>query len=118
MLLDGREYTHPEYPFGNFMAPTILEIPINQRDTFSVYFEELFGPVLTIIKASTYEQALKIVNTNRWGNGTAIFTTNGYYQRDFATKAAPGQVGVNVPIPVPLPMFSFTGNKGECVYFE
>ncbi len=92
------------------MGPTILETNDLNND---IYKEELFGPVLTIIKADTFEKALEIINSNSYGNGASIFTSSGHYARAFQNKAEPGQIGINVAIPVPLPMFSFTGNKNS-----
>lgn len=73
--------------------------------------EEIFGPVLVVIKADTLDDAIDIINENRYGNGTAIFTQSGATARKFETNVNVGQIGINVPIPVPLPMFSWSGNK-------
>lgn len=75
------------------------------------YKTEIFGPVLTVISVDTLDEAIALVNANEYGNGVAIFTTNGGTATHFQNNIEAGQVGVNVPIPVPLPMFSFTGNK-------
>uniref|UniRef100_A0A8C5K259 methylmalonate-semialdehyde dehydrogenase (CoA acylating) n=1 Tax=Jaculus jaculus TaxID=51337 RepID=A0A8C5K259_JACJA len=77
------------------------------------YKEEIFGPVLVVLEAETLDEAIKIVNDNPYGNGTAIFTTNGATARKYSHMVDVGQVGVNVPIPVPLPMFSFTGSRSS-----
>jgi malonate-semialdehyde dehydrogenase (acetylating) / methylmalonate-semialdehyde dehydrogenase len=77
------------------------------------YTEEIFGPVLSCVFADTTDEAIDIINKNPYGNGTAVFTTNGATARAFVNRIEAGQIGVNVPIPVPLPMFSFTGNKGS-----
>jgi malonate-semialdehyde dehydrogenase (acetylating)/methylmalonate-semialdehyde dehydrogenase len=77
------------------------------------YREEIFGPVLTVISADTLDDALDIINANRYGNGAAIFTQSGATARKFETEVNVGQIGVNVPIPVPLPMFAWSGNKGS-----
>lgn len=77
------------------------------------YTEEIFGPVLVSMEVPTLDDAIKIVNANPYGNGTAIFTTNGATARKYTMECDVGQVGVNVPIPVPLPMFSFTGSRGS-----
>jgi len=113
VLLDGRNYKHPEYPNGNFFGPTVVEVPVDSRNDIPAYSVELFGPVLTVVRVKTYDEAIKLINENKWGNGASIFTRSGFYARDFADRAEPGQIGINVPIPVPLPMFSFTGNKGN-----
>lgn len=77
------------------------------------YKEEIFGPVLVCLNVDTLDDAIKLINANPYGNGTAIFTTNGATARKFTQEIDVGQVGVNVPIPVPLPMFSFTGSRGS-----
>jgi malonate-semialdehyde dehydrogenase (acetylating) / methylmalonate-semialdehyde dehydrogenase len=77
------------------------------------YQEEIFGPVLVCLEASTLEDAIDLVNRNRYGNGVAIFTNSGSTAARFQRDIEAGQVGINVPIPVPLPMFSFTGNKAS-----
>lgn len=76
-----------------------------------MHSEEIFGPVLIVVKADTLDDALAIINANPYGNGTAIFTKNGAAARKFEREVEVGQVGINVPIPVPLPMFSWSGNK-------
>ncbi|CAD7959154.1 unnamed protein product [Amoebophrya sp. A25] len=78
-----------------------------------IYQQEIFGPVLCIIEVDTYEEALQISNSNKYGNGCAVFTQSGAAARKYVQEIEAGQVGVNLPIPVPLPMFSFTGNKGS-----
>ncbi|KZP02465.1 Aldedh-domain-containing protein [Athelia psychrophila] len=75
------------------------------------YKEEIFGPVLTVIEADTLDDALEIINANKYGNGTAIFTQSGATARKFESEVEVGQIGINVPIPVPLPFFSWSGNK-------
>lgn len=110
LLLDGRNIEVPGYKTGNFVGPTILsKVTPNMR----CYKEEIFGPVLLILNSNTVDDAIEIVNKNPYGNGTAIFTTNGATSRKFVNEIDVGNVGVNVPIPVPLPMFSFTGTRGS-----
>uniref|UniRef100_A0ACD5U817 Uncharacterized protein n=1 Tax=Avena sativa TaxID=4498 RepID=A0ACD5U817_AVESA len=75
--------------------------------------EEIFGPVLLLMKAESLDDAIQIVNRNKYGNGASIFTTSGVSARKFQTDIEAGQVGINVPIPVPLPFFSFTGSKAS-----
>lgn len=110
MELDGLDCVVPGYEKGNFVAPTILS---NVTPDMTCYKEEIFGPVLLCLGAEDLDEALQIINNNRYGNGTAIFTTSGATARKFTHKVDVGQVGVNVPIPVPLPMFSFTGSRGS-----
>ncbi|KAI4296457.1 hypothetical protein L6164_036415 [Bauhinia variegata] len=110
LLLDGRSIVVPRYESGNFIGPTILS---NVTSNMECYKEEIFGPVLLLMEADSLEEAISIVNQNKYGNGAAIFTTSGVAARKFQTEIDAGQVGINVPIPVPLPFFSFTGNKAS-----
>jgi hypothetical protein len=73
--------------------------------------QEIFGPVLVVLKADTLDEGIQIINQNRYGNGTAIFTQSGATARKFEHDVNVGQIGINIPIPVPLPMFSWSGNK-------
>ncbi|KII93788.1 hypothetical protein PLICRDRAFT_121965 [Plicaturopsis crispa FD-325 SS-3] len=107
--LDGRSIHVPGYPDGNFVGPTVVEATATMR----AYKEEIFGPVLVVMSADTLDDALDIVNANKYGNGTAIFTQSGATARKFERNVEVGQIGVNVPIPVPLPMFSWSGNKAS-----
>merc|ERR1712070_968120 len=77
------------------------------------YKNEIFGPVLQVMNADTLDEAIALINANRYGNGTAIFTRSGAAARKFTHEVDVGQIGVNLPIPVPLPMFSFTGSRGS-----
>jgi malonate-semialdehyde dehydrogenase (acetylating)/methylmalonate-semialdehyde dehydrogenase len=76
-----------------------------------IYTEEVFGPVLICLEVNTLEEAIQLINNNPYGNGTAIFTTNGAVARKYQHEIDVGQVGINIPIPVPLPFFSFTGSR-------
>ncbi|WWC64491.1 methylmalonate-semialdehyde dehydrogenase (acylating) [Kwoniella dejecticola CBS 10117] len=109
ILLDGRGLTVPEYPNGNFVGPTVVEATVDM----SAYKNEIFGPVLTIVEAETLDDAIDIINQNKYGNGASIFTNSGSTARKFELEAEPGQIGVNVAVPVPLPMFNWSGNKGS-----
>jgi malonate-semialdehyde dehydrogenase (acetylating)/methylmalonate-semialdehyde dehydrogenase len=75
------------------------------------YTEEIFGPVLVCLTVDTLDDAIKLINDNPYGNGTAIFTTSGAVARKYQREIDVGQVGINIPIPVPLPFFSFTGSR-------
>ena len=75
--------------------------------------QEIFGPVLGVLQANTLDDAIEIINKNKYGNGAAIFTQSGVTARRFETEVNVGQLGINVPIPVPLPMFSWSGNKAR-----
>ena len=124
LLLDGRDCQIMQSPnndggddnltaattTGSFVGPTLLFIPSTDN---VAYTEEIFGPVLVCLRASSLDHALEIINDNPYGNGCAIFTGSGAAARKFVHEVQVGQVGVNVPIPVPLPMFSFTGNKAS-----
>ncbi|XP_047137677.1 probable methylmalonate-semialdehyde/malonate-semialdehyde dehydrogenase [acylating], mitochondrial isoform X1 [Hydra vulgaris] len=109
-ILDGRGIKVPGYEKGNFVGPTILT---NVTPSMECYHEEIFGPVLLVLNADTLDEATEIINKNRYGNGTAIFTNSGAAARRFTDRVDCGQIGINVPIPVPVPMFSFTGNRGS-----
>jgi malonate-semialdehyde dehydrogenase (acetylating)/methylmalonate-semialdehyde dehydrogenase len=108
LVLDGSDYVNPQYPQGNFVAPTIID---NVTPDMTCYKEEIFGPVLVCVKVNTLQEGIDFINNNAWGNGTAIFTRSGSAARKFQNEVEVGQIGVNIPIPVPLPMFSFTGSK-------
>ncbi|KAI4363978.1 hypothetical protein MLD38_020127 [Melastoma candidum] len=110
LLLDGRNITVPGYEQGNFVGPTILT---DVQSNMECYKEEIFGPVLLCMRADSFEEALEIVNKNKYGNGASLFTSSGVAARKFQTEIEAGQVGINVPIPVPLPFFSFTGSKAS-----
>ncbi|XP_065352630.1 probable methylmalonate-semialdehyde/malonate-semialdehyde dehydrogenase [acylating], mitochondrial [Cloeon dipterum] len=110
LILDGRNLVVPGYEKGNFVGPTILT---GVTPKMKCYTEEIFGPVLVCLSVDTLDEAINLINSNPYGNGTAIFTTNGATARKFTQEIDVGQVGVNVPIPVPLPMFSFTGSRGS-----
>ncbi|KAL9685708.1 hypothetical protein QQ045_023159 [Rhodiola kirilowii] len=111
LLLDGRSIVVPKYENGNFIGPTLIT---GVTADMECYKEEIFGPVLlTMEAADSLDEAINIVNRNKYGNGASIFTTSGVAARKFQTEIEAGQVGINVPIPVPLPFFSFTGNKAS-----
>jgi len=110
VILDGTDLKVDEYPNGNFVGPTIIT---EMTPEMLAYKEEIFGPVLCVLSADSMEDAVDIINKNPYGNGTAIFTTNGSTARRFTSQVDVGQIGVNVPIPVPLPMMSFTGSRGS-----
>nr|TKS10600.1 methylmalonate-semialdehyde dehydrogenase family protein [Populus alba] len=110
LLLDGRNIVVPGFEHGNFIGPTILS---GVTADMECYKEEIFGPVLLCMEAGSFEEAINILNRNKYGNGAAIFTASGAAARKFQTEIEAGQVGINVPIPVPLPFFSFTGSKAS-----
>lgn len=110
VVLDGRNYKVEDFPNGNFVGPTVIT---GVKPGMRCYDEEIFGPVLVVVEQDSLEDAIALVNRNRYGNGAAIFTNSGATAYKFQKEIEAGQVGINVPIPVPLPMFSFTGNKGS-----
>jgi malonate-semialdehyde dehydrogenase (acetylating)/methylmalonate-semialdehyde dehydrogenase len=108
VVLDGRENA-PEGD-GFFLGVSLLDDVTPEMDA---YRDEIFGPVLSVVRVDTYDEALKLVNENPWGNGTAIFTRDGGVARQFQFDAQAGMVGINVPIPVPVAWFSFGGWKAS-----
>lgn len=108
VVLDGRNPVINGYENGNFVNPTIIN---NVTTDMTCYKEEIFGPVLSCMSVDTFEDAIKLINANQYGNGTAIFTKSGAAARKYINETECGQVGINVPIPVPLSFFSFTGSK-------
>lgn len=108
VVLDGRDLVIESHEGGHFVGPTIVShVPLESR----LYSEEVFGPVLTIVEADSYEQAIDIVNAQEFGNGAAIFTNDGGVARKFQMEVEAGMVGVNVPIPTPVAYYSFGGWK-------
>jgi malonate-semialdehyde dehydrogenase (acetylating)/methylmalonate-semialdehyde dehydrogenase len=110
LLLDGRNISVPNYPKGNFVGPTLFD---DVTAEMKIYQEEIFGPVLLIVKKNTLQEAIDFINSNPFGNGTSIFTSSGYAARKFQHEIECGHVGINIPIPVPLPFFSFGGWKAS-----
>ena len=95
---------------GFWLGPTLFD---NVSPEMSIYKEEIFGPVLSIIRVNTYDEALNLVNSHQYGNGTAIFTNDGGAARRFQNEVEVGMVGINVPIPVPMAYYSFGGWKNS-----
>jgi malonate-semialdehyde dehydrogenase (acetylating)/methylmalonate-semialdehyde dehydrogenase len=108
LVVDGRGLTVTGYEGGFFVGPTLFDHVSTDMD---IYRDEIFGPVLVVLRASTFREALDIVNANPYGNGTAIFTSSGRAARDFQRNVQVGMIGVNVPIPVPMAFYSFGGWK-------
>jgi malonate-semialdehyde dehydrogenase (acetylating)/methylmalonate-semialdehyde dehydrogenase len=108
LALDGRELRLQGYENGYFMGGSIFD---NVTADMSIYTDEIFGPVLSVVRAPDYAAAVDMVNSHEYGNGTAIFTRDGDSARHFANSAKIGMVGVNVPIPVPMAFHSFGGWK-------
>ncbi|MDA8314898.1 MAG: CoA-acylating methylmalonate-semialdehyde dehydrogenase [Actinomycetota bacterium] len=109
VLVDGRD--HPLYgKDGFFFGASLIDQVTPEMDC---YRDEIFGPVLSVVRAGTYDEAMTLVNANPWGNGAAIFTRDGGAARRFQEEVEAGMVGVNVPIPVPVAYFSFGGWKAS-----
>ncbi len=108
VLVDGRGFQVKGHECGFWLGGTLLDAVTPEM---AVYKEEIFGPVLSIVRADSYEQAVTLINDHEYGNGTAIFTRDGDTARDFAANIQVGMVGVNVPIPVPVAYHSFGGWK-------
>ncbi len=108
LVVDGRDFSLQGYENGFFVGPSLFD---NVTPDMDIYKEEIFGPVLSTVRTQSYEEALDLVMTNQYGNGTSIFTADGDTARDFAAKVNVGMVGINFPIPVPLSYFTFGGWK-------
>lgn len=108
VVVDGRGVVADGDPEGFWLGPTLIDhVPVTSR----VYTEEIFGPVLSVVRVKTYEEGVGLINSSAFGNGTAIFTNDGGAARTFVHDIQAGMVGVNVPIPVPVAYYSFGGWK-------
>ncbi|MBS0847823.1 CoA-acylating methylmalonate-semialdehyde dehydrogenase [Citrobacter sp. JGM124] len=108
LLIDGRNYSVAGHPEGFYVGGTLFD---HVTTDMVIYREEIFGPVLGIVRSTDFESALATVNGHEFGNGSAIFTTNGHYAREFVQRVEAGMVGVNIPVPVPVAFHSFGGWK-------
>ena len=108
LVADGREVQPDADGSGFFLGPTLFD---RVTPSMSLYTDEIFGPVLSVVRVPSYEAALELVNSNPYGNGTAIFTNDGGAARRFQYEVEVGMVGINVPIPVPMAYYSFGGWK-------
>lgn len=108
LVVDGRGLKLQGYEDGFFIGGTLFD---RVTPDMKIYTDEIFGPVLSVVRVDTYEEALKLVNDHEYGNGTAVFTRDGDTARDFTSRVQAGMVGVNVPIPVPVAYYSFGGWK-------
>jgi len=108
LIEDGRNFKIQGYENGYFLGPTLFD---EVKKDMTIYKEEIFGPVVSVIRVKNYDEALKLVNDHAYGNGTSIYTSDGEISRNFTTNAKIGMVGVNVPIPVPMAFHSFGGWK-------
>ncbi|MDH3406289.1 MAG: CoA-acylating methylmalonate-semialdehyde dehydrogenase [Gammaproteobacteria bacterium] len=110
LVLDGRQHPVVEKSRGFYLGPTLFD---HVKPEMTIYQEEIFGPVLIVLRAANLDEAIALVNANPYGNGTAIFTSSGAHARRFERDIEVGMVGVNVPIPVPMAFFSFGGWKAS-----
>jgi len=110
VILDGSKHVVPGFEKGNFLGPTLIT---GVKPHMKCYTEEIFGPVLVCLEVETLDDAIKLINANPYGNGTAIFTRSGAAARKYQHEIDVGQIGINLPIPVPLPFFSFTGSRAS-----
>ncbi|MBS1819402.1 MAG: CoA-acylating methylmalonate-semialdehyde dehydrogenase [Acidobacteria bacterium] len=110
LVVDGRSLVIPGHEKGFFLGPTLFD---RVTPGMSIYTDEIFGPVLVVLRAATLVEAIAIVNSNPYGNGTAIFTRSGAAARIFEHEVEVGMVGINVPIPVPMAFYSFGGWKAS-----
>jgi malonate-semialdehyde dehydrogenase (acetylating) / methylmalonate-semialdehyde dehydrogenase len=110
LVVDGRATSVDGSGDGFWLGPTLFD---NVPPEASVYTDEIFGPVLSVVRAASFDQALDLVNANPYGNGTALFTTDGSLARRYQSEVEVGMVGINVPIPVPAAAYSFGGWKSS-----
>ncbi|MFJ6027099.1 CoA-acylating methylmalonate-semialdehyde dehydrogenase [Pseudarthrobacter sp. NPDC092424] len=110
VVVDGRNIAADAEGDGFFVGPTLFD---NVTPDMSIYKDEIFGPVLSVVRVDTYDQALNLINGNPYGNGTAIFTNDGGAARRFENEVEVGMVGINVPVPVPMAYYSFGGWKNS-----
>jgi malonate-semialdehyde dehydrogenase (acetylating)/methylmalonate-semialdehyde dehydrogenase len=108
LVVDGRDPTTEGDDAGFWLGPTLFD---EVRTDMEIYHHEIFGPVLIVLRVENLADALEVVNANEYGNGTAIFTSDGAAARAFQAQVEVGMVGINVPIPVPMAFFSFGGWK-------
>jgi malonate-semialdehyde dehydrogenase (acetylating)/methylmalonate-semialdehyde dehydrogenase len=110
LVVDGRDFKMQGYEGGYFVGGTLFD---NVTTDMKIYKEEIFGPVLSVVRSPDYDTAARMINEHEFGNGTAIFTRDGDAAREFASQIQVGMVGINVPIPVPMAFHSFGGWKAS-----
>jgi malonate-semialdehyde dehydrogenase (acetylating) / methylmalonate-semialdehyde dehydrogenase len=110
LVVDGRKVDADADGDGFFVGPTLFD---HVGTDMSIYTDEIFGPVLSVLRVDTYDEALQLVNANPYGNGTALFTNDGGAARRFQNEVEVGMVGINVPVPVPMAYYSFGGWKSS-----
>ncbi|MBN9130989.1 MAG: CoA-acylating methylmalonate-semialdehyde dehydrogenase [Paenarthrobacter ureafaciens] len=110
MVVDGRDLVVPGHEDGFWVGPTVID---HVKTEMTAYQEEIFGPVLVVVRVDTLEDGIKLINSNPYGNGTAIFTSSGAAARKFQRSVTVGMIGINVPLPVPVAYHSFGGWKAS-----
>jgi malonate-semialdehyde dehydrogenase (acetylating) / methylmalonate-semialdehyde dehydrogenase len=111
VVVDGSSFTPPAgHEEGFFCGVSLID---DVKPGMAVYDDEIFGPVLSVVRVDTYDDGLKLINDNQYGNGTALFTRDGGLAREFQHDCLVGMVGINVPIPVPVAYYSFGGWKAS-----
>ena len=108
LVVDGREQEFDGAADGFWLGPTLFD---KVTTDMSIYTDEIFGPVLSVVRVGSYDEGLDLINANPYGNGTAIFTNDGGAARRFQNEVQVGMVGINVPVPVPVGYYSFGGWK-------
>jgi malonate-semialdehyde dehydrogenase (acetylating)/methylmalonate-semialdehyde dehydrogenase len=110
LVVDGRSPKVDAEGQGFFVGPTLFD---HVKTDMSIYTDEIFGPVLSVVRVDSYEEGVKLINDNPYGNGTAIFTNDGGAARQFQNEVKVGMIGINVPVPVPMAYYSFGGWKNS-----
>ena len=110
LVVDGRGPKVDADGNGFFVGPTLFD---HVTTDMSIYQDEIFGPVLSVVRVDSYEEGVKLINDNPYGNGTAIFTNDGGAARQFQNEVNVGMIGINVPVPVPMAYYSFGGWKNS-----
>jgi malonate-semialdehyde dehydrogenase (acetylating)/methylmalonate-semialdehyde dehydrogenase len=110
LVVDGRKVVPDADGEGFFVGPTLFD---HVTTDMSIYTDEIFGPLLSVVRVDTYEDGIKLINDNPYGNGTAIFTNDGGAARRFQNEVSVGMIGINVPVPVPMAYYSFGGWKNS-----
>jgi malonate-semialdehyde dehydrogenase (acetylating)/methylmalonate-semialdehyde dehydrogenase len=108
LVVDGRGFRHPDQPEGFFFGGTLFD---RVTPAMRIYQEEIFGPVLVVVRVGSFDEAVELINAHVYGNGVSIFTREGDAAREFVQRIQAGMVGVNIPIPVPMAFYSFGGWK-------
>jgi malonate-semialdehyde dehydrogenase (acetylating)/methylmalonate-semialdehyde dehydrogenase len=108
LVVDGRNLHVTSRPNGFFVGPCLFD---HVTPNMSIYKEEIFGPVLSVVRVENFQDAIELVNSHEYGNGVACYTSDGGTAREFSRRIRAGMVGINVPIPVPMAFHSFGGWK-------